>query len=132
MSAAEDFSTWPATLRDVALVIGREAALRLASECGGVLMYVPTEVHADHPWCRAVGEAAFAKLAAAFGGQRVDLPRGTHVRLAKAQILDMHAKGMTGRAIALSLHVTERYVRRVLDGIPGPEGAPDPKQMKLF
>lgn len=130
MSAAEDFSTWPTTLREVAEVIGRDAALRLAQECGGVLIYVPTEVHPEHPWCIAVGEEAFAKLAHAFGGQRIDLPRGSFIRLAKAQILEMAAQGMSTRAIAMKLHVTQRHVRRVLEGMT--IVANDPKQMKLF
>lgn len=130
VAAQDDFATWPNVLREVAEVVGRECALKLAHECGGIEgIYVPTEFNPEHPWCRAVGPEQFARLAKAFGGQRVNLPRGTFVKLAKARIYELHDAGLSRREIALTLHVTVRHVRRVLEGLPEPT---DDRQQKLF
>lgn len=131
-AACEDYATWPNLLREVAEVVGPEAALRLAYECGGIEgVYVPTEFNPEHPWCRAMGPEQFARLARVFGGQRVNLPRGSYVRLAKRRIYELHDEGLSKREIALTLHVTVRHVRRVLEGMPD-AAEPDEKQGKLF
>lgn len=133
MSAAlkDEYSGWPETLREVAEVIGREPALKLASECGGIDIYVPSEPETPrHIWYVSVGAEAFAKLARVFGGQRVQLPRGVYVDAARPRILELAAKGMTKRRIALTLKVTERYVRMVLAGRA--DAVVDDRQGKLF
>lgn len=133
MSAAEDWSAWPVRLREIAQVIGRDLALKLAAECGGIVTYIPNRVHAEHAWCKAVGEVAFAQLVDAYGGQRIDLPLGSHINrvVLKTEIIELAEQGLSVRAIAVRLRTTMRHVRRVLEGLSIPR-APDPKQMKLF
>jgi hypothetical protein len=126
----DPFRDWPNLLKQIAELIGAELALKLAYECGGIeSVYIPNKPNAAHPWSAAIGEAAFAKLCKALGGERVSLPRGMYVKLQKRRIIDLAEGGASTRSIALTCHVTERYVRRVLVGL---SRAPDPRQMKLF
>lgn len=126
----DPFRDWPNLLKQIAELIGAELALKLSYECGGLdSLYIPHKANAAHPWAKAVGEPAFARLCKALGGERVSLPRGMYVKLQKRRIIELAEGGASTRSIALACHVTERYVRRVLVGL---SRAPDPRQMKLF
>lgn len=135
--AEHDLDTWPDGLRRIADVIGPELALRLAEHDGGLdKVYVPRSPRANHPWMELLGEQALAKLARALGGDRIDIPRGTHIALKKRRIIDLAASGISHRQIAREVRVGERYVRRVLAAGDVPvvkRGKPeDPRQLKMF
>jgi hypothetical protein len=129
--------TWPDALRRIAEVIGPELALRLAEHDGGLdKVYVPRSPKPSHPWAELLGADALGKLARAFGGERIDIPRGTHIALRKRRIIELATSGMSRRQIARAVGVGERYVRKVLAGgettIATRSRCEDPRQLKMF
>lgn len=122
------------TLRRLAELIGRELTLKLVYECGGIGIYIPREPRASHAWARSIGPEAWAKVVAAFGGDRIDLPVGRYMyRLAKQEIIELAEQGISHREIASRVRTSERYVRRVLHDldIPKPSVRVDERQTKL-
>lgn len=126
-----DWDAWPDLLRELAGLIGPETALRLANACGGLeRQYVPRDADADHPWSKVLSPEQWQRVVAAWGGQRVDLPRGTFIRLAKREIMALAEQGVPHRQIAQRVRTTERHVRRVLQGLNFRRPA-DPRQTTL-
>lgn len=129
---AEDRSDWPDVLRRLAELLGGDVALRLANECGGLdKVAIPHAPTPGHLWRKVLDEEQFAKVCAAFGGERIWLPRGRFVQLAKRRILELHEGGASLRQIALQAQCSENYVRRVLGNV-GAKRHDDPRQRKLF
>ena len=134
MSApADDYATWPDTLVRLAKVIGRDATLQLANTVGGLdRVFIPRTTTTSHMWSRVLTAEQWAAVVAAFGGERIDLPRGSHICLAKVEIFRLAEEGkLSYREIALAVHCTERHVRRILSGMNIPK-APDTRQTRLF
>lgn len=119
---------WPASLLRLAEIVGPDLALRLGEECGGQeKVYVPKSTATQHPWRQVLGDGAWARVVAELGGERIDLARGTHVKVRKPEILALAEQGLSHRAIARRVRVGERYVRRVLEGLT----IEDKSQLKL-
>lgn len=130
-SEPEDRSNWPDVLRKLAEILGSEVALRLAHTCGGITeTRVPLSPTDSHPWKDVLDDEQMAKVCEAFGGERLYLPRGHFLRLAKRQIIELHEQGLGYRQIGLRAGCTERYVRMVLG--PDARRRDDPRQGKLF
>lgn len=133
----EETRSWPVGLRRLADVIGPAAAVRLADAFGGIeKVYIPKTANADHLFTDAIGLDRLERLCAEFGGQQIDIPRGTFRDLKKAAIID--AAG-SNRDVALRLRCTQRYVRIVradlrdagpdlFSAAPADDDAPDPGQ----
>lgn len=140
MSDAPDLSEWPATLRELATLIGAPLTLELAAKCGGLdNVYIPLQVSKGHPWLEVVGPEAWQTIVDNYGGQHLDLPLGTFigVETKKVRIHELAEKGHTNRDIARQLHVSERYVRRVVNDVKGitpsrQRTIADVRQMPLF
>jgi DNA-binding CsgD family transcriptional regulator len=83
------------------------------------MVYVPRHAQEKltHPWARAIGREAFERLCAAFGGTRVNLPRGAGLANRKRRIIELAEEGVSRRETALRLGVTIRHVRRTLQGL---------------
>ncbi|WP_413206736.1 hypothetical protein [Rhodospirillum sp. A1_3_36] len=103
--------TLPIGLVRIAEVIGEDKAELLGRAIGGVETYIPVRAEADHPLAQVVGFADMEKLCAAFGAQRLDIPRGVYSRMVKAAI--HQNPGLSNRQAALQLGCTERYVSMV-------------------
>lgn len=112
---------WPEILRQLAAIVGPELALQLAAEHGGpTWTYVPSprSVTKPHPWRGVITDPEmWKKITAEFGGMRVHLPRGVHVRLKKVEIIELAEAGVSVPEIVRRVRVNERYVRRVLKAI---------------
>lgn len=122
--------TWPTVLAELADLIGEEATLALARAEGGLdRVYIPQEPTPDHPWAAVLGPELWARVVSARAGERIDLPRGDHIRLKKVEILDLAEEGLTNREIARRVGTTERHVRRILGAVAG--SRPDPRQTDL-
>lgn len=103
--------SWPIGLRRLAEVIGPAAAVRLADAYGGVEdLRIPKTARPDHDLAKVLTRDEFEALCAAYGGERLDIPKGVYKDLKKTAIMD--AAG-SNREVALRLKVTQRYVRRV-------------------
>lgn len=121
--------TWPTVLAELADLIGEEATLALARAEGGLdRIYIPQEPKPDHPWAAVLGPELWARVVSARGGERVDLPRGEHIRLKKVEILELAEEGLSNREIARRVGTTERHVRRILGAV---SRAHDPRQTDL-
>lgn len=132
--AEEDpYVTWPDTLARIARIVGSDAALRLARAVGGLeRVRIPLEP-TSHPWSRVLTETEWSAVVAQLGGERVDLPRGTYIRLAKVEILRLAEEGrLSHREIALRCHVTERHVRRIVADLGFRRVRVDERQIPLF
>lgn len=135
-----DLTDWPENLRKLAALIGVCATRELAAECGGLdNVYIPRTASKGHPWRAVIGDEAWAKVVAEYGGQHLDLPLGTFigVETKKTAIHALASQGHPNREIARQLHVSERYVRRVVNDVKGitpsrQRSVADPKQLPLF
>lgn len=127
----DEFVDWPHVLGQIARVIGRDAALKLAGAVGGIdNVRIPNRPTNSHAWTHHLERHEWEAICRNFGGKTINLPRGAFVKLAKAEIIRLAEQGaLNHRQIALRVHVTERYVRRILGRQPE---IVDPRQQKLF
>lgn len=139
MSEEVDVSEWPDLLRKLARLIGPALTRELAAKWGGLDdIYIPTRPTAAHRWCDVLDAESWAKVVSAFGGQWLDLPKGSRLGAPKkVMILELAAKGMSTREIALKVGCIERYVRRVTADVEGIARSDqrvvvDERQMQLF
>lgn len=120
----------PASVQEIADVIGRERALYLVGQLPRsyqtrkhsrqaswhVIMYVPKSLKPDHPLVRILGWHDANKLAVVFGGEILqpancaDIWRGFRDRMARR----MEAAGLPWPEIADTLGVSERHLRNML------------------
>jgi hypothetical protein len=133
MLDAESFdeSLIPASLLQIVALIGLEAALKLVKAYGGVRLYVPKKIDADHPLVELIGYPAARALAAEFGGQpHFDIPK-CEAALREArnrQIRQDRAMGHSIRELALKYRLTERGIEKIL----GAGLLRDERQAELF
>lgn len=95
---------------ELAGLIGNDAAQALCSTLGGVTLYVPMLADASGDLAKIIGAPALRKLAQVYGGDMIVVPNRRKEGPRKSKILDMLARGIAPRDIALSLDVTQRYV----------------------
>ena len=113
---------WPKGLREIALVIGDEAALILAGEIGGVSFYVPEKAKEKHWLVDLIGLDVMVKLCAVYGKDYLTVPQGAFLDDKKGQIKKLWETGAhSKRQIAIQTKSTERYVRFVINGHGGPK-----------
>ncbi|MHB1333415.1 MAG: Mor transcription activator family protein [Sulfuriferula sp.] len=120
----------PGTLRDIAALIGLPGTLKLVETYGGVRLYVPKRLDAEHELARLLGLEHAAKLAATYGGElHFDIPRAVAAtRAARNRCIKAdRASGSTHRQLALANSLTERQIRTILG-----EEAEDDRQELLF
>jgi hypothetical protein len=106
----------PPLLNEIAELIGREAALKLAGAVGGTRIFIPKRKIPNHWLIKLLGQDAADTLAERFGGTRFDFPLGPHATQnnMRARIVALNDLKLSVNEIALSLHVTERTVWRHL------------------
>ncbi|MBX9752297.1 MAG: hypothetical protein K5Q68_22095 [Roseococcus sp.] len=115
---------WPASLVDIAEVIGVAAALRLVDAFGGMTLYVPEKLDPAHRLVQSIGMSAAEALIARYGLEKIEVPTLHMARTRKALIAN--TTGPT-HLVARELGVTTRWVRMVRN-VPGA----DPRQMDMF
>jgi len=113
-------STWPPMLKELAATIGREPALVLAEEIGGVSEYIPQKAIAGHKLARLLGMERMSVLCSVYGGMHLTIPRGVNLDPKKPQIKQLLGQ-QSHRSIARQLGVSERYVRMVANEAPRPQ-----------
>ncbi len=116
---------WPASLVEIAEVIGPAGALRLVDAYGGTVCYVPQgNVEPAHRLAQAIGPAAAERLVARYGGEKIEVPVLHVARTRKAMIA--RAEGGVAE-VARALGVTRRWVRMVRN-----TGRGDGRQIDMF
>lgn len=115
---------WPASLVEIAEIIGPAGALRLVDNYGGTVCYVPQAVDTAHRLARSLGLEAAERLVARYCGEKIEVPVLHAARSRKAII----AKAEGGVAeVARALGVTRRWVRMVRNS-----GRGDERQLEMF
>lgn len=115
---------WPASLVEIAEVIGPAAALRLVDAYGGTVCYVPMAVAPEHRLAQAIGIQAAELLAARYSGEKIEVPVLHSARTRKSLIA--RAEGGVSE-VARALGVTRRWVRMVRNA-----GRGDERQIDMF
>lgn len=110
-------SSWPPLLQELADTIGREPALVLAEEFGGVSEYIPLKAKSNHKFAKQIGMERMSILCETYGGIWMTIPRGVNLDPKKPQIQKMLGQ-KSHRQIARELGVSERYVRRIANEKP--------------
>lgn len=120
---------------DLVKIIGTDATVCLCTALGGLSgIYVPqpARLNPDHRLVRAVGMSAAQTLASIFGGEYVEIPKGSTLGKRKREIYRMSEQGVPHNLIARRTGVTERYVRMITsDGAPR-QTLRDERQQDLF
>jgi hypothetical protein len=111
-------------LAQIAAVIGEEAAHRFARAFGGTTVYIRREIGEGDPIYLAIGGAAAAKLAAFYGGSRLNVPKRAARQAWVRELLDQGTLTIT--AIAMVTGYSERQVYRLKGG------RDDERQLDLF
>jgi DNA-binding NarL/FixJ family response regulator len=100
----------PGLLAEVEGVVGRDAAIKFATACGGTRIYMPASVPSEHWMVEVIGINAAEKLSKHFSfgrrGIRLDIPMMPRA----LQIRALTKAGASSREIALNLGVTQRTV----------------------
>ena len=124
MSASALFYT--EDMQDIADICGHDVALELLQKLPGVEIKVPLHWSAENPLARISREAA-DKIIEAAPGTKFYVPTRTD-RASKTKARQLHGEGKSTLDIALELHVSERYVRMLLQGrkaLPKPRKVDD-------
>lgn len=117
----------PESVQEIADVIGSERALYLIGQLPRcyvdtpghkswrLILYVPRTLKADHRLVKMIGWHDATKMVKAFGGE-ILYPRtcaGVYRQFRDASIVRMLGEGMTAKAIAELMDVSDRHVRNL-------------------
>lgn len=126
MTGADDFSGLPPVLARVAEACGRGAALRLASEFGGTVIYVPKKAQPSSPLVRTIGAAAVEMMIAEFGHGNLEIPLGpfglrrdTH-RAIRRGLAQQRSQAKVARAVGVHHRTVRRHAQRLRSEEPLP------------
>lgn len=115
----------PASLIEIAEVLGARVAIRLIEHFGGLDVKFPVKPKNDHPVIKALGEADAYALCLHLKGHPLYVPHGNKGTV-RADIVALSAAGHSDSTIARRLKISQRHVRRVLNG------PADPRQRSIF
>ncbi len=105
------------TARQIAEVIGDEAAHKLARDFGGTRLYIPADPCQSHPLAVSVGRGDAMAIAARFAGEELVIPMyksRAQRRHDRDLILKLRAKHRSIDAIARQVGCSRRHVCNVL------------------
>lgn len=106
----------PESLQEMAAHIPLDAVLRLAERYGGAVLCIPKQAPEGGELLAVVGQAAVAALVAAYGGEKLEIPRAE--RFARAvrdwEIVRLRRAGTPLKALARDNGTTVRNVSRIL------------------
>ncbi len=129
----------PGALAEIAAVAGEEAALAVAAERGGTIVYIPPSPSSEHWLTRLVGlkhaRAIADRLTCGVGGLRVEVPLGPkgHEALQRAKVDRLILEGESSeRDIARATGYTIRGVRKRRAKLAEPGGRRDDRQLDLL
>ncbi len=104
----------PASLAEMAEIIGLEAVITLVELRGGITLCVPVRAREDHWLVPHIGFDALQRLVDHYGGEEIEIPRCAAAVRAEmdAEILAKWRAGTSQSALARMYHITERAVRK--------------------
>ena len=103
------------TIDELETAMGEKAFVTLLKHKGGLRLYVPKQMHADHMIAILVGIDAALALAELAGGEFVDLPTlARYDRQAQRErIVGLRKKGLSIDMVAWECKCARRYVSQV-------------------
>ena len=121
----------PASVQEIADVIGRDDALRLVwrlPRCQvedkrkpgatqeRVMLYVPKKMKPAHPLVRILGAEQAQKMVATFGGEILHPAncRGLHRAFRDREVRRQRAEGLSIKILAISFDLSERQIRNLV------------------
>ncbi|MEO5332140.1 MAG: hypothetical protein H7839_08965 [Magnetococcus sp. YQC-5] len=106
----------PASLQEIADVIGREGALKLVKELGGTRVFVGRRMKPNHKLAILLGHGPALKLSQMFGGETLTVVRGATLlrRARNREIIKRYDSGEGVRSLARRFTLTERQIYAVL------------------
>ncbi len=108
-----DPSALPASMIEVAEVLGMRVAIALIRNFGGQEVKFPRRPRPDHPVILALGETDGNALCDYLGGQMIYVPHARPPRSVRKDVLRMAGEGMDRGTIARMLGISQRHVRRM-------------------
>ena len=102
-------------LRELADVIGQDAALRLGQAMGGARWYIPASLPAEHPLVLLLGNECVQRLCAVYQGDVLELPskavfRAERDRVLRYEYFSMRVKGSRADTLAVKYGLSRRRV----------------------
>ena len=121
----------PKIVRELEGIIGLPSALRLAQRYGGVHVYVPATIAAEHQLAQILGLEAATALAGRYAGSYLLIPRCAKLLRAERdrRIRQRTQDGASPRQLALEFKMTDRQVWRIIAGVARTN---DPRQLSFF
>lgn len=125
-----DLCHLPRVAIQLARQIGIGPTMTLLSEYGGIPVWVPARMPADHPLALLLGHEAALGLAAMYGGEYLTVPRAAAAMRCTRdrQIVAAYDSGTTVSDLARQYRMTTRNIWTIL-GRPLPDA---PVQPSLF
>ena len=108
----------PASLRELARVLGDAGALRLTGVYGGRRVTVPKQPLPNHPMRAGLGDVIFEAMVAEYSGISMDVPKcyGFLRELRHEQVRQYREQGLTMDEIAGETGYCRRHVINILYG----------------
>lgn len=102
-------------VEDIGAVIGYTACSALVDWFGGGYMRIPNQLDPSHPICKVIGEPAFRRLIADFGGTKMWIPLDYQREQDRRDrmIAVMFHLGLGTKQIAAITSMSERHVQLV-------------------
>jgi hypothetical protein len=112
-----DRATWPDLIKDIAVVIGDEAALNLFVRFAGRHLNVPSNAIAGHVIEETIGREAFALFAKGFGRCHLKIPGGYKLLLRdrNIKIVKDFQRGMKQCDLATKYELTDRQISKIVN-----------------
>ena len=122
-------SRLPITLQEMEQLIGTKAVLLLVAKYGGVRLYVPQKISAEHELAKLIGIDAAEKLAREYGSSTHEIPKALLASIDRRNTeIKNEYKMLSQRQLARKYGLTERQIRNIVTGGNGE----DQNQMGLF
>ena len=121
-------------LTDMVEAIGLPDTMRVVQRWGGTRLWVPQVPVPGTPLVQYLGDAQAAKLCAAFGGNRPDVPKAMRLlNLLRDDDIRSNPDGLSVPALAQRYSLNERRIYQIR-GQPMPPKLPprDERQLQLF
>lgn len=102
----------PRLLRDIADIIGLDAALKLVRAYSGLRLYIPERAHAGHPVAQIIGVENLQKLANIYGRENLSLPKidAADRQIKHHTVHALRASGIPVKHVARETGYTERRI----------------------
>lgn len=113
-----DAKNYKGIFRNVVLLVGRDCAEKLVAKYGGTRLYIPSTFGPGNALPLLLGDEAAQRLSAEFRGNTIEIPRGwlSDLRKRNAAILGDRETGMTQRQLAIKYRITQRTIRKIING----------------